>query len=118
MRRALLASTLALLAIVVAHAQGNTATPIKPLIVIFGENRSFDHVFGTFEPPLGQTVANLLSLGIMNADGSPGPNFPSARQWQAANQTVYSVHPAKTTIYSELPAIAMANTPSRAPFQN
>jgi len=35
---------------VVANAQtgGNTATPIKHLVVIFGENISFDHYFGTY----------------------------------------------------------------------
>src|SRR6516225_8583856 len=31
------------------HAQGtNTATPIKHLVVIFQENVSFDHYFGTY----------------------------------------------------------------------
>ncbi len=29
-------------------AQGRTATPIKHLVVIFGENVSFDHYFGTY----------------------------------------------------------------------
>ena len=33
----------------VSHAQN---TPIKHVIVVFGENRSFDHVFGTFVPRL------------------------------------------------------------------
>src|SRR5579862_7370029 len=35
---------------VVANAQrdGDTATPIKHLVVIFGENISFDHYFGTY----------------------------------------------------------------------
>jgi len=28
-------------------SDGNTATPIKHLIVIYGENRSFDHLFAT-----------------------------------------------------------------------
>jgi phospholipase C len=29
-------------------ADAKTATPIKHLVVIFGENRSFDHYFGTY----------------------------------------------------------------------
>ena len=35
----------------VSNAQGDyasTATPIKHLVVIFGENVSFDHYFGTY----------------------------------------------------------------------
>src|SRR5260370_39760793 len=30
-----------------------TATPIKHVIVIVGENRSFDHLFGTYVPQAG-----------------------------------------------------------------
>src|SRR5690348_518230 len=52
----------------------NTATPIKHVIVIVGENRSFDHLFATYVPKRGETVNNLLSEGIINADGSPGAN--------------------------------------------
>jgi phospholipase C len=40
---------------------GQTTTPIKHVIVIIGENRSFDHVFATYIPKNGQTVDNLLA---------------------------------------------------------
>jgi phospholipase C len=40
---------------------GQSATPIKHVIVIIGENRSFDHMFATYIPKPGQTVHNLLS---------------------------------------------------------
>lgn len=40
-----------------------------------GENRTFDNLFATFRPPPGQSVRNLLSLAIVNADGTPGPHF-------------------------------------------
>jgi phospholipase C len=63
-----------------------TATPIKHVIVIIGENRGFDHTFGTFQPKAGQTVNNLLSQGIVNADGTPGPNFARAQQFQITGQ--------------------------------
>src|SRR5271155_1408095 len=53
----------------------NTVSPIKHVILIIGENRPFDHVFATYQPAKGQTVLNLLSEGIVKADGSPGPNF-------------------------------------------
>ncbi len=58
----------------------DTSTPIKHVIVIIGENRSFDHVFATYVPKKGETVWNLLSEGIVKADGTPGPNFPAAEQ--------------------------------------
>ncbi|MGC1384757.1 MAG: alkaline phosphatase family protein, partial [Candidatus Acidiferrales bacterium] len=65
------------------NAGNNTTTPIKHVIVIIGENRSFDHVFATYKPKAGQTVSNLLSEGIVNADGTPGPQFQKAQQLQA-----------------------------------
>ena len=63
-----------------------TASPIKHVIVIIGENRSFDHVFATYVPKKGQTVWNLLSEGIVKADGTPGPNFFKAEQTAAVDQ--------------------------------
>src|ERR1700690_3890461 len=63
----------------------DTTTPIKHVIVIIGENRSFDHVFATYQPKRGQSVWNLLSEGIINADGTPGPNFSKAVQSAASD---------------------------------
>jgi phospholipase C len=63
----------------------NTTTPIKHVIVIIGENRTFDHVFATYQPVAGQNIWNLLSQGIVNADGTPGPNFWKAAQNAASN---------------------------------
>jgi phospholipase C len=64
----------------------DTSTPIKHVIVIIGENRSFDHVFATYVPKKGESVFNLLSEGIVKADGTAGPNFPKAEQ-KAATDT-------------------------------
>ena len=64
---------------------GNTRTPIKHLIVIIGENRSFDHVFATYKPKHGESVWNLLSEGIVKSDGTPGPNFFKAAQLAATD---------------------------------
>ena len=58
-----------------------TQTPIKHVIVLIGENRSFDHVFATYTPKHGQSVANLLSKGIIDAQGSPGANSAEATQF-------------------------------------
>lgn len=86
--------------------QSRTATPIKHVIVIIGENRTFDHVFGAYRPPRGQTISNLLSKGIINADGSPGPNFALAAQYQATltGPAKYTLSPATKTAYQVLPA--------------
>ena len=62
-----------------------TTTPIKHLIVIIGENHSFDNVFATYTPRRG-SIWNLLSEGIVNADGTPGPNFVYAQQYSATDQ--------------------------------
>lgn len=50
-----------------------TQTPIKHVIVLIGENHSFDNVFATYKASRGQSVGNLLSRGIIKPDGSPGP---------------------------------------------
>lgn len=57
-----------------------TETPIRHVIVLIGENRTFDHTFATYVPRSGQTVANLLSKGIITRDGQPGSQF--SRSWQ------------------------------------
>jgi len=77
----------------------NTTTPIKHVIVIVGENRTFDHLFATYVPPAGN-VKNLLSEGIVNADGTPGPNVANAEQYQAADRTSYTISPNVKQPYS------------------
>ena len=53
--------------------EGKTATPIKHVIVIIGENRTFDHLFATYKPVnKRESVLNLLSEGIVDAHGKPG----------------------------------------------
>jgi phospholipase C len=86
-----------------AVAAQPTATPIKHVIVIIGENHTFDNVYGTYQPPAGQTVRNLLSEGIVNAKGAPGPNVGAAAQQTATNTTTYQVDPQDTGPYSTLP---------------
>lgn len=81
----------------------STTTPIKHVIVIIGENHTFDNIFATFQPPAGQTVNNLLSEGIVTASGDPGPKAALAAQQQATNSTTYSVSPQKAGPYKTLP---------------
>jgi phospholipase C len=53
-----------------------TETPIKHVIILIGENRGLDHTFGVYKPKgRHQTILNLLSEGIVNENGTPGPNF-------------------------------------------
>jgi phospholipase C len=86
-----------------ALSNGPTTTPIQHVIVVVGENQTFDGLFGGYVAPAGQTVKNLLSEGIINADGSPGPNFAQAAQNQGATQTAYSIDPTRGAAYTTLP---------------
>ncbi len=81
----------------------NARTPIKHVIVIIGENRSFDHVFATYKPREGQSVSNLLSKGIINADGTPGPNYALAVQNEAVDNGSFETSPQITGPYTVLP---------------
>ena len=83
----------------VAPNDTNTTSPIKHVIVIIGENRSFDHVFATYQPVPGQFVWNLLSEKIVNADGTPGPNFARAAQSAATDEVpdTFLLSPPKTS---------------------
>ena len=78
-------------------------TPIEHVIVIVGENRTFDNLFATYQPKSRQPVGNLLSRGIVLADGSPGPNFRLAEQHTAEVLDTYTPTPKVTGSYSKLP---------------
>ncbi|HJU16257.1 MAG TPA: alkaline phosphatase family protein [Stellaceae bacterium] len=95
-----------------------TRTPIKHVLYIIGENRSFDHVFGTFTPSRGQAVRNLLSEGIVDVDGRPGANFARAQQWQASGAGAYSIHPKRTSPYPSLPPPNTDSAPTRPYFSS
>jgi phospholipase C len=88
----------------------HTATPIKHVIVIIGENRSFDHVFATYKNKNGEAVSNLLSKGIIKADGTPGPNYSLSAQYSAVDSTTvgagtYAISPPEKTLYSNIPPV-------------
>jgi phospholipase C len=90
--------------------QVKTTSPIKHVIVIIGENRSFDHVFATYRPKNGETVSNLLSKGIVTEEGTPGPNYSLAAQYNAVDSTTvgagtYSIHPPEKTVYTNVPPV-------------
>jgi phospholipase C len=92
-----------------------TATPIKHVIVLIGENRTFDNIYGTYEPRHRHHVSNFRTKGIVHEDGSPGPNAGLAAQ--VALKTIpasYFIHqPTSNKIpYSTLPAPNTAYVPA------
>ncbi len=94
---------------------GKTTSPIKHVIIIIGENRSFDHVYATYVPKKGQTVDNLLSKGIVNADGTPGPNYALSAQSSAVNSGgPFSIAPGSKAVYDPIPAPLTDGTPEFA----
>src|SRR5712691_2599821 len=80
-----------------------TVTPIEHLIVVVGENISFDNLFGAYRPKSGARENNVLSQGIVNRDGSPGPDFARAAQRRAEVHDAYQVTPRIVGTYGELP---------------
>jgi phospholipase C len=84
-----------------------TLTPIKHAIIIIGENRTFDHIFATYKPVnKGEKVLNLLSEGIVEPDGLPGPNYSDALQYKAFDIKKYNLTPPKTPYVVLPPALS------------
>jgi phospholipase C len=94
----------------------NTVTPIKHVIVIIGENRSYDHVFATYVPKNGQFTWNLLSEGIINADGTPGPNFLASEQRAAVDQVpdAFLLDPPKVSFPDKVLPAPLTGGPNKA----
>lgn len=87
----------------IAVATPKAATQIEHVIVIVGENRTFDNFFATYLPKNGQRISNLLSKGIVKEDGSPGRNWKLAEQHLAENFGEYSPTPRVNGAYTNLP---------------
>lgn len=94
-------------------SSGDTRTPIKHVIVIIGENRTFDHIFATYIPKSGESVWNLLSRGIINANGTPGPNFSKAKQYAASDvyPDTYLLSPPKSSFPGNVLPAPLAGGP-------
>ncbi|HET9803777.1 MAG TPA: alkaline phosphatase family protein [Candidatus Acidoferrum sp.] len=100
--------------------QGETETPIKHVIVIIGENRTFDHIFATYVPKSRDSVSNLLSKGIIKADGTPGANFSRAAQFQALapfrTEFFISLNKHEKAPYAVLPQPTLNFAPTKTIF--
>jgi phospholipase C len=99
-----------------AQEKKHTRSPIKHVIVLIGENRSFDHLFAAYVPNSHDSVSNLFSKGIINADGTPGRHFSKAQQFQAIApfQTGYfiSLDESEKAPYTTLPSPTLNFSPS------
>jgi len=102
----LLPTALALAIALISHGaqaadanDNNTTTPIKHVIVVIGENHSFDNLFATYQPPSGQSILNLLSEGIVTTKGAHGSNISLAQQNTATDTSSYSINPTRTGSY-------------------
>ncbi len=101
---------------VAASAANGTLTPIKHVIVIVGENRTFDHLFATYKPVnAGEKVLNLLSEKIVKADGTPGPNYGEALQYQAFDLGKYQLTPPKSPYVVLPPALSGGGASNGSP---
>lgn len=88
----------------VGTADTRTRTPIEHLIVVVGENVSFDTLYGTYTPVTGDSIRNLLSQHIVNPDGSPGQAYHRAVQYVSRNlHGAYTVEPVRIEPYATLP---------------
>ena len=100
-------ATSALSVLTMAAAQADppkrTKTPIQHVIIIVGENHTFDNLYGTYQPKPGQSIDNLLSKGIVKADGTPGAHFDRAQQHIGVDQIRYNAETFSVGAYTTLP---------------
>ena len=92
--RILLASLLALCQI--KAASNTTVTPIKYVVVIFGENISFDHYFGTYPNalyPQGQPMNAQFPAGESPFSPLPGTPVPNGLFTTLLNRNPNGVNP-------------------------
>jgi phospholipase C len=98
-----------------------TASPIQHVLIIVGENRSFDHVFATYVPKHPEEgIHNLLSEEIVTASGTPGPSFSRAYQYQITSapnggRFFMSADLRNKTLYATLPPPDVYEAPSVSP---
>jgi phospholipase C len=99
-----------------------TATPIKHVIIIVGENRSFDHLFATYVPRHEEEgILNLLSENIITAAGAPGRHFARAHQYQITSapnggKFFSSADLKNKTLYSTLPPPDVGGVGAVSPY--
>jgi phospholipase C len=88
-----------------------TATPIKHVIILIGENRTFDNIYGMYRPRHGQSVSNLLSKGIVNGSGMTVLNTKAQQSFiQQPYPSKYFIDFHATTGRTPYPILPQPNT--------
>ena len=88
-----------------------TATPIKHVIILIGENRTFDNIYGMYRPHHGQSVSNLLSKGIVNGSGMTVLNTKAQQSFiQQPYPSKYFIDFHATTGRTPYPILPQPNT--------
>jgi phospholipase C len=88
-----------------------TKTPIKHLVVIFGENRSFDHYFGTY--PTAKNPAGEPAFTA--AAGTPTPNNLEQNNLLTANPN--SINTNNNVSFTTLPSGVITTSIALNPFR-
>jgi phospholipase C len=99
------------------HHDGHTDSPIKHVIVIVGENRTFDHIFATYQAPHGGHVDNLLSRGIIDVNGNPGLHYRVSTQYSALDKNSFQISPGGKAPYGSSTNPVQAPGTSYAPLK-
>ena len=102
------AALIANAAMPITHASADdsaTASPIKHVIIIIGENRTFDHVFATYKPVSGEKVLNLLSRESSRRTGHRAPTTARPCNIGRTISTSYQLNPPKTPYVVLPPAL-------------
>ncbi len=114
-RAAALASALALLSSTMplsaqsgpaAVVRSSTKTPIQHVIVIIGENRTFDHIFATYKPVAKRTPSTTCyPRGSFVRTDLPVPTTRWRPQFSAVDTANdgYQISPGGKSLYSNLP---------------
>ena len=87
-----------------AHT-ASAQTPIKHVIVIVGENHTFDNVYATYRPRHGQTVEDLRRRGSSRRTASPGRTCraPASGRRPTPRPTATRPTPKLVAPYTSLP---------------
>ena len=80
-----------------------STTPIKHVVVIIGENHTFDNVFGTFQPPPGTERAQPAVRGHRERRWDAGPERCQGGAGPGHRDGVLQVTPTVTAAYPTVP---------------
>src|SRR5262249_17825749 len=86
-----------------AYAATTPTTPIQHVIIIVGENHTFDNLFGTYQPKAGQTFFNLPTKCLVRADGRPAPKLNLAKKKIGNERGGYDARTASPGFFPALP---------------